>query len=234
MFSGLGRHAAIFALALFTAAAGSAFAGDDKSADSAGLNDPRSNAALNLEAAKRYRASKAKPEVARGARTLNPGTVNNPAADATAQDTQSETTIAKLGGRNLVAAFNNSGSFIGGADHFTGYAFSSNNGLSWTDAGALPASAEGDGGDPVLAFDPVTGEVYLVTLGFNTGENLQVFKSIDNGHTWSAPVNGTPGFAGSGEFQDKPWMTVDNFPAPGTATSICAGPISGLAARKSA
>ena len=187
----------------------------DKAAFGTGANDPRSNAALNIEAAKRYRASKARPDTARRIRTLNAGTVNNPAADATAQDTQSETTIASVGGTNLVAAWNDSGSFLGGAAHFTGYAFSSNNGQTWTDAGALPASVEGDAGDPVLAYDPVTGEVYLVTLGFNTGESLQVFKSTDSGHTFGAPVNGTPGFAGSGEFQDKPWMTVDSFAGVG-------------------
>ena len=67
-----------------------------------------------------------------------------PAADLTAQDTQSETTVVHLNGTNIVAAFNDSGSFTGGSNHFTGFAYSGNNGLSWTDGGILPASAGGE------------------------------------------------------------------------------------------
>src|SRR5689334_17966779 len=87
--------------------------------------------------------------------------VNNPTTDATAQDTQSETSIIKAGGSNMVAAFNDSGSFIGGASKFTGWATSSNNGTTWTDRGALPTSSSGDAGDPVLAFSAKTGTVFF-------------------------------------------------------------------------
>ncbi len=58
-------------------------------------------------------------------------------------------------------------------------------------------SAEGDAGDPVLASHDASNTLYFSTLGFNTGENIQVFKSTDGGASFGAPVNGTPGFAGS-------------------------------------
>jgi len=182
----------------------------------AAANDPRSGAALNRDAAIRALKAGTVPALRRPSqRRIGHLPVNDPGADATDKDTQSETTIIDLGGGNLVAAFNDSGSFLGGAFHFTGYAFSSNNGESWTDGGTLPASAEGDAGDPVLAAHSGSSSVYLATLGFDTGENIQVFKSVDSGHTFGAPVNGTPGFAGTGDFQDKEWMTVDNFAGGG-------------------
>lgn len=178
------------------------------------LNDPRSSAALNRIAAQNP-AKAPKPLYAGGWTTqVLQTSVNNPAADATAQDTQSETSIAAIGSQVSIAS-NDSGSFIGGANQFTGYAFSGNNGLSFTDRGRLPASGEGDAGDPVMAADQLANAVYMVTLGMQSGENLQVFKSPDGGSTYAPPVNATPGFAGSGDFQDKPWMTVDNFPGPG-------------------
>ena len=78
--------------------------------------------------------------------------VNNPAADTTAQNTQSETTIVLGSGNNVVSAFNDSGSFLGGLSHFTGFSTSANSGTAWTDRGALPtAPGSGDAGDPSLA-----------------------------------------------------------------------------------
>jgi hypothetical protein len=175
-------------------------------------DDPRSGAALNLEAAKS--AAPAAPAAGDGSRRINALAVNDPTADATAQDTQSETTIA-VDGNNVVAAWNDSGSFLGGASHFTGFGNSTNNGAGFTDRGALPSSAEGDAGDPVLAFHRSSNSVYLSTLGFVTGENIQVFKSTDGGATFGAPVNGTPGYGGTGDFQDKEWLAVDNFGGAG-------------------
>jgi subtilisin-like proprotein convertase family protein len=175
-------------------------------------NDPRSGAALNRDAVKA-----APPAPARPGQTpsrITTGTVNEPVVDGI-NDTQSETTVVDLGSGRLIAAFNDSGSSVGSANHFTGFATSSDFGVSWTDGGTLPASTEGDVGDPVLAYDRVTGAAYMVTLGFTTGENLQVFKSTTFGTSWLPPVNATPGFATTGDFQDKPWMTVDNFSGAG-------------------
>jgi hypothetical protein len=141
--------------------------------------------------------------------------VNNPAVDTTARDTQSETSIVHGSGSNVVVAFNDSNA---GANHFTGWSASTNNGASFTDKGSLPASAEGDSGDPVLARDETTGVIYMTTLGNATGTHLQTFRSTDNGQTFGAPVDSTPGYAGTTDFQDKPWMAVDNFPGTGRGT----------------
>ncbi|MBI3417593.1 MAG: hypothetical protein HY043_20065, partial [Verrucomicrobia bacterium] len=90
--------------------------------------------------------------------------------DTSAQDTQSETTLALGTGATVVSAFNDSGSFVGGAAHFTGYAISTDGGVTWTDKGTLPASSEGDAGDPVLAHALAVGAlpdtIYMSTLGF--------------------------------------------------------------------
>src|SRR5438309_516117 len=81
--------------------------------------------------------------------------VNNPAADTTSQDTQSETSsvsfINASGQQVVVVGFNDSGSFDPSFNppfHFTGYARSTDGGATFTDLGVLPASANGDAGDP--------------------------------------------------------------------------------------
>jgi hypothetical protein len=134
---------------------------------------------------------------------------NNNGSTGAAQFTQSETTVVAFG-NTIVAGFNDSGSFASGS-HFTGWSRSTDGGATWTDGGTLPASVEGDAGDPVMARDNTTGRIYFATLGFNTGNMIQVFRSTDDGATWLAPVNGTPG----GSDEDKDWITVDNFPGPG-------------------
>ncbi|NOT31389.1 MAG: hypothetical protein HOP15_13160 [Planctomycetes bacterium] len=133
--------------------------------------------------------------------------VNNAGADATAQDTQSETALVLGSGSNLISAFNDSGSFIG-ANHFTGWAYSSNNGVSWTDPGLLPGS--NDAGDPVLARDNTTGRTYLACLFFS-GSGINLFRSDDDGATWMPAVNAAP----SSGAMDKEWIAVDNFAGPG-------------------
>jgi hypothetical protein len=136
------------------------------------------------------------------------------AADTSAQDTQSDTSIVLGAGANVIAAFTDSGSF--GAptfNHFTGFSRSTNAGSNWSDGGALPDSVNGDSGDPVLARDNTSGKTYLATL-MSSGSGLQVFNSANDGSTWSVPVNAGPGF-GSGDLLDKPWIAVDNAPGAG-------------------
>src|SRR5262245_57302184 len=122
--------------------------------------------------------------------------VNNPAADTTSQDTQSETSSVSFtdasGQQVIVVGFNDSGSFDP-PFHFTGYARSTDGGATFTDLGVLPASANGDAGDPALVRDAVTGRIYFATLDFATGNTLPVFTSNDDGLTFSAPVNAAPG-----------------------------------------
>src|SRR5215813_4884823 len=60
--------------------------------------------------------------------------VNNPALDATAQKTQSETTIVLTGANSAISVYNDSGSFIG-VNSFTGYSTSTDMGSTWTDRG---------------------------------------------------------------------------------------------------
>ncbi len=134
---------------------------------------------------------------------------NNNGAGSTSQFTQSETCILAYGNQ-VVIGFNDSGSFASGS-HFTGWSYSDDGGVSFVDGGLLPTSSIGDAGDPVMARDETTGRIYFSTLGFSGSGTIQVFRSDDNGHTWMAPVNGTPG----GSSEDKQWHTVDNFAGPG-------------------
>ncbi|MBI1760867.1 MAG: putative Ig domain-containing protein [Acidobacteria bacterium] len=134
---------------------------------------------------------------------------NNTGATGTSLFTQSETSVVAFG-NNVVIGFNDSGSNAGGTNKFTGYSFSSDGGNTFTDGGQLPTNAGGDAGDPVLARNETTGRIYFSTLGFSV-PTIQVFHSDDNGVTWSAPVNGTPG----GASEDKQWIAVDNFAGAG-------------------
>src|SRR5215510_8968488 len=136
-------------------------------------------------------------------------TNNNAGATGTGFFTQSETAIAAFG-NTVVVGFNDSGSNSGGTNKFTGFARSTDGGATFTDGGTLPTNPGGDAGDPVLARDNSTGRLYFATLGFSVS-TIQVFRSDDNGITWMAPVNGTPG----GSSEDKEWITVDNFAGAG-------------------
>jgi subtilisin-like proprotein convertase family protein len=213
------RGLVVLACGLFSlTVVASGVAGTSKGGSGGGLNDPRSGAALNRDAAKN--PAPAPPPLFPGnAQTrINATAVNNPGADATAQDTQSETSVAALGD-NVIVAFNDSGSDIGGASKFTGYSQSTNRGQAFTDKGALPTNAFGDAGDPNLAVHTASSSVYLSTLAFNVINAIPVFKSADGGQTFGAPVNGIPG----GVDLDKDWMAVDNFSGAGNGTVyLCA------------
>jgi hypothetical protein len=133
--------------------------------------------------------------------------VNSTAADTGSNDTQSETSLV-LAGSTVVVGFNDSGSNASN-NQFTGVGRSTDGGSSFTDGGTLPTSTAGDAGDPSLARDNVSGKIYFATLGYSSGNVIQVFRSTDGGATWAAPVNGAPGVS-SGHTLDKEWITVDN------------------------
>jgi subtilisin-like proprotein convertase family protein len=137
--------------------------------------------------------------------------VNNPAADATVQDTQSETALVLGAAANILASYNDSGSNAGGASHFTGVARSTDGGATYTDNGVLPANGIGDAGDPVLARSTFTGTAILATLGFNSSAVMQTYRTTDNGATYQAPVDAD----GGGSSNDKEWLAADNFAGPG-------------------
>src|SRR5499426_2018449 len=144
-----------------------------------------------------------------GESPFNSLTNNNAGATGTGLFTQSETAIVAFG-NTVVVGFNDSGSNSGGTNKFTGFARSTDGGATFTDGGTLPTNPGGDAGDPVLARNNTTGRIYFATLGFSVS-TIQVFRSDDNGATWMAPVNGTPG----GASEDKEWITVDNFAGAG-------------------
>ncbi len=131
---------------------------------------------------------------------------NNNGSTGTAYFTQSESDILAFGTTVLIG-FNDSGSYNGGS-HFTGFSYSDDGGVTFTDGGTLPASSGADFGDPAMGVNESTGRIYFSTLG---NSPIQVFRSDDGGHTWMAPVNGTPG----GSSEDKQWLTVDNFGGTG-------------------
>src|SRR5262245_38464600 len=144
-----------------------------------------------------------------GESPFNSLTNNNAGATGTGLFTQSETAIVAFG-NTVVVGFNDSGSNSGGTNKFTGFARSTDGGATFTDGGTLPTNPGGDASDPVLARNNTTGRIYFATLGFSVS-TIQVFRSDDNGATWMAPVNGTPG----GASEDKEWITVDNFAGAG-------------------
>ena len=145
---------------------------------------------------------------------------NDPAADTTARNTQSETSIVLASGTNVVSAFNDSGSNVAGANKFTGFSTSANSGTSWTDRGTLPTAAgNGDAGDPILARNNTTGTILFGTLNFNVAGQLNIYRSTDQGVTFGAAINGTPVVAARTKNGSR-WIIS---PAPAMATPTCSG-----------
>jgi hypothetical protein len=153
--------------------------------------------------------------------------VNNPALDTTPQDTQSETAITLGAGSNVIVAYNDSANVTAGNYRGTGYSVSTDGGATFSDQGSLPYQ---NLGDPTLATSAKTGTVFFSSLGIDQSytnpnppppilisgeEKVDLFRSTDNGATFSSPVNATPGFDPNADIQDKPWIAVDNFPGPG-------------------
>ena len=143
--------------------------------------------------------------------------VNDPLADPGLQDTQSETTVVRVGSSdNLVASYNDSGSFTSpDVVQFTGYSTSADGGRTWTDRGALPANPLGDLGDPVLAYSARADAVLLTTLECvspsceDVGPGVQVFTSNDAGVSFGTPT--AANFDAESAI-DKEWIAADNFP----------------------
>ena len=139
--------------------------------------------------------------------------VNDPNEDGTsAQDTHSETSLVPAG-NDVLVGFNDSFLFnFSSSPHFTGLSRSGDGGSTFQDLGGLANNANGgDAGDPSLARDAVTGRVYLATLNYLAGNNIDVFRSDDNFHTYLS----TTLVSRAGGSLDKEWLTVDNFDGAG-------------------
>jgi hypothetical protein len=150
---------------------------------------------------------------------LQNGAVSDPSTDLLisrmAGFTQSETSTAWCG-RNVVVAYNDSGSFLETFPipliglSFNGYSRSTDGGHSFTDLGFLnpgPSLFNFLGGDPVVACtDENTFYQSSIFQGAVSG-GVSVSKSTDGGQTFGDPVQvvGKDFF----HFIDKPWMAVD-------------------------
>src|SRR5216684_1160639 len=151
---------------------------------------------------------------------------SNPATDIAYSSfggfTQSETSTARCG-NNVVVGFNDSGSvfetpyfYTGtGGQAFSGAAYSTNGGASFTDVGPInPGPGNGNflGGDPgVNCSDANTfyySQIFDYTdSSFNFFGAVSVNKSTDGGKTWGDPI---PAISKDGShLLDKPWSTID-------------------------
>jgi hypothetical protein len=141
-------------------------------------------------------------------------------------DTQSETAIA-LAGNRIVVAYNDDNHWRGAETfppteelHSLGYAVSKDGGKTFKDMGSLPDDpTHPEMWDPVLDFSNKTGTTFLISHSGNTitrtvGEQINVYRSVDNGSSFSNAIDGTPGFTAGVDLQDKPWVAVDNFAGP--------------------
>jgi len=137
--------------------------------------------------------------------------------------TQSETSTARCG-NTVVVGFNDSGSvfetpyyFTGtGGESYSGSAYSTNGGASFTDAGPInpgPDTYNFLGGDPVVnCADSHTfyySQIFdYYDASFNPWAAIAVNASTDGGKTWGDPI---AAISKSGYYHllDKPWSTID-------------------------
>lgn len=117
-------------------------------------------------------------------------------------------------GSTIVAAFQ-VGRVSGGGSSNIGWATSADNGQSWSH-GFLPSSTRNTGGpysaasDASVAYDAKDGVWMVSWLGIRSGNSVDVdlSRSTDGGHTWTAPVT-----LSTGTFDDKNWTVCDNHPS---------------------
>jgi hypothetical protein len=136
--------------------------------------------------------------------------------------TQSETSTARCG-NSVVVGFNDSGSVfetpyfytLTGGQAFSGAAYSTNGGASFTDIGPMnPGTATGNflGGDPGVNCSDANTFYYsqifdYIDSNFNFFGAISVNKSTDGGKTWADPI---PAVSKNGShLLDKPWSTID-------------------------
>lgn len=152
-----------------------------------------------------------------------------------AADFQSETTIAKNGDW-IVVGYNDTRGFAFADPRVSGYAYSHDNGVTWTDGGQLPNTGTGDDvlGDPdVKTLTPLgTSTRYFAYSSLyrlaDGRRSLCVHISTDGGVTWVGPREVTSATTPA-DFPDKEFIAFDretgrlfiswtHFPAAGAST----------------
>ncbi len=150
--------------------------------------------------------------------------VNDPTGDA-GNETQSETSIA-VWGRFALAVFNDSKGFNLPPVTVTGYAYSADGGVTWTDGGSLPLGATGQlYGDPSVVVDSL-GNFSISSLYFPTyTPTNKTFNPSAIGITRGRFVGETPQFdlpvtavSTTTAFLDKELIAVN----PSTGALYCA------------
>src|SRR5439155_16036687 len=125
---------------------------------------------------------------------------------------QAENTIAAMGS-NLLAGWNDGRGFCVSTVGVQAYAYSTNGGASWTDAGDPPLLPTGARwrGDPVHGVNRKTGNFYIAGLceGGTQGSGLFLARGHFQGASFTLDDNRqiAPGGA---NFLDKEWLAVDS------------------------
>ncbi|MEW6735538.1 MAG: hypothetical protein AB1489_29875 [Acidobacteriota bacterium] len=137
--------------------------------------------------------------------------VNDPGIDNLGR-VQSESSIA-VNGNNVIISFNDSGGVELQGNmliaNISGYAFSTNGGNTFTHKRIPLLPNSENGGDGVVEFGP-NGEIYYAMLTLIGSKSIiGVAKSIDNGATFTTPVDASTTAGNTEDFQDKEWLTVD-------------------------
>ncbi|MBM3940893.1 MAG: exo-alpha-sialidase [SAR202 cluster bacterium] len=122
--------------------------------------------------------------------------VNDPTTDTGDSTTQSETALA-LGNGVLCAGFNDFG-----PNGLSGWARSTDFGVTWTDLGGINES-----GDPVIAYHVASDTFYYASLG---NVSPRVNASTDGCQSWGTAVSVTSTGTAQTTLADKPWIAVDN------------------------
>lgn len=146
--------------------------------------------------------------------------VNNPNSDPSLYYHDFEPSLAVFGSKLVVGWSDegeNHGQYdIAGISWGLGYAYSGDNGASFTDAGGLPSPWGADAG---LAADRA-GNIYFSRIDLGTGFNafgdpkdrIAVYKSTDGGITFASSANASTQITSGSH--DKPLLAVDNTGGP--------------------
>lgn len=154
--------------------------------------------------------------------------VNNPSGDPAAPNARSqfETTIAKNGSTVLVAYVDTRAVALGNLKHGISISRSVDHGktfnklVSATGGSSLPNTSDGDQADPILVVNPATGYFYLFCNRFPEGPGFQVFRSTDNGVSFSLHGNAV---AAANTEMDKPHAAIDPYTGTGNGYLYAAG-----------